>query len=157
MIDYEFYCKLRHLKDHEGLSAHQIAEELAMDPRTVAKWLARERFCQRKAVPRSSKLDPFKAEITRWLQSHAFTAAQILVRIREQGYAGGYSIVKDYVRAIRPQKRPAYLTLAFAPGECAQVDWGSYGSVIHQRGIRSRPISDACMLTNRPDYFFQKC
>jgi transposase len=100
-----------------------------MDPRTVAKWLARERFCPRKASLRTSKLDPFKAEIARLLQSHAFTAAQILVRIREQGYAGGYSIVKDYVRAIRPSKRPAYLTLAFAPGECAQVDWGSYGSV----------------------------
>jgi transposase len=129
MIDYELFCKIRHLKDHEGLSGHQIAGELAMDPRTVAKWLARERFCQRKAVPRTSKLDPFKAEIARLLQSHAFTAAQILVRIREQGYAGGYSIVKDYVRSIRPSKRPAYLTLAFAPGECAQVDWGSYGSV----------------------------
>ena len=129
MIDYELFCKIRHLKDHEGLSARQIAEEIAMDPRTVAKWLARERFCQRKAVARVSKLDSFKAEITRLLESHAFTAAQILVRIREQGYAGGYSIVKDYVRAIRPQKRPAYLTLAFAPGECAQVDWGSYGSV----------------------------
>ena len=129
MIDYELYCKLRHLKDHEGLSARQIAGELAMDPRTVVKWLARERFCQRKAVPRSSKLDPFKAEITRLLDSHAFSAVQILMRIREQGYAGGYSIVKDYVRAIRPSKRPAYLTLAFAPGECAQVDWGSYGSV----------------------------
>lgn len=128
MIDYELYCKLRHLKD-EGLSAHQIAEELAMDPRTVVKWLARERFCQRKSVARGSKLDPFKAEIARLLQSHAFSAVQILMRIREQGYAGGYSIVKDHVRAIRPSKRPAYLTLAFAPGECAQVDWGSYGSV----------------------------
>jgi transposase len=129
MIDYELYCKLRHLKDHEGLSARQIAEELAMDPRTVAKWLAHERFCQRKAVPRTSKLDPFKAQITRLLQSHAFSAVQILVRIREQGYAGGYSIVKDYVRSIRPPQRHAYLTLAFAPGECAQVDWGSFGSV----------------------------
>jgi transposase len=129
MIDYELFCKIRHLKHHEGLSGHQIAGELAMDPRTVAKWLARERFCQRKAVARSSKLDPFKAEIARLLESHAFSAVQILMRIREQGYAGGYSIVKDYVRAIRPQKRPAYLTLAFAPGECAQVDWGCYGSV----------------------------
>jgi len=129
MIDYELYCKLRHLKNQEGLSAHQIAEELAMDPRTVVKWLARERFCPRKASPRASKLDPFKAEITRLLESHAFTAAQTLMRIREQGYAGGYSIVKDYVRAIRPPKSRAYLTLAFAPGECAQVDWGSYGSV----------------------------
>jgi transposase len=129
MIDYELFCKIRHLKDHEGLSAHQIAGELAMDPRTVVKWLARERFCQRKAVPRSSKLDPFKAEIARLLQTHAFTAAQILMRIREQGFTGGYSIVKDYVRSIRPPKSRAYLTLAFAPGECAQVDWGCYGSV----------------------------
>lgn len=129
MIDYELYCQLHHLKDHQGLSAPQIARELAMDPRTVVKWLARQRFCQRKAAPRSSKLDPFKTQIARLLESHPFTAAQILLRIREQGYAGGYSIVKDYVRAIRPSKRPAYLTLAFAPGECAQVDWGSYGSV----------------------------
>ena len=129
MIDYELYCKIRHLKEQEGLNAHQIAGELAMDPRTVAKWLTRERFCPRKASPRSSKIDPFKNEIARMLQTHAFTAAQILVRIRGQGFAGGYSIVKDYVRSIRPPKSPAYLTLAFAPGECAQVDWGSYGSV----------------------------
>jgi len=45
------------------------------------------------------------------------------------GFDGGYSIVKDYVRIIRPKHSPAYLTLAFAPGECAQVDWGSFGSV----------------------------
>ncbi len=129
MIDYELFCKIRHLKEQEGLNAHQIAGELVMDPRTVAKWLTRERFCPRKASPRSSKIDPFKNEIARMLQTHAFTAAQVLVRIRGQGFAGGYSIVKDYVRSIRPPKSPAYLTLAFAPGECAQVDWGSYGSV----------------------------
>jgi transposase len=127
MIDYELFCKIRHLKEQEGLNAHQIAADLAMDPRTVTKWLTRERFCQRKASVRSSKLDPFKNEILRMLQTHAFTAAQILMRIRGQGFAGGYSIVKDFVRGIRPPKSPTYLTLAFAPGECAQVDWGSYG------------------------------
>ena len=26
-------------------------------------------------------------------------------------------------------RAPAFLTLHFAPGECAQVDWGHYGSV----------------------------
>lgn len=129
MIDYELFCKIRHLKEQEGLSAHQIAAELAMDPRTVSKWLTRERFSQRKVSVRSSKLDPFKAEIARLLESHAFTAVQILERLRAQGFTGAYSIVKDYVRSIRPPKSRAYLTLAFAPGECAQVDWGSYGSV----------------------------
>jgi hypothetical protein len=34
---------------------------------------------------------------------------------------------KDYVRTVRPPQQPAFLTLHFAPGESAQVDWGSAG------------------------------
>jgi len=41
----------------------------------------------------------------------------------------GYTIVKQYVRRVRPPKSQAFLKLSFAPGECAQVDWGSYGAV----------------------------
>jgi transposase len=129
MIDYELFCKIKHLNVQEKLSATQIASELALDPRTVRSWLSQPRFSQRKSSPRSSKLDPFKADIARMLETHPYTARQVLQRIREQGFAGGYSIVKDYVSSIRPQRSPAYLTLAFAPGECAQVDWGSFGSV----------------------------
>jgi transposase len=39
------------------------------------------------------------------------------------------TILRDYVRRIRPTKRPVYLKLHFAPGECAQADWGAYGTV----------------------------
>jgi hypothetical protein len=39
------------------------------------------------------------------------------------------TILRDYVRRIPPPRRPVYLKLHFAPGECAQVDWGSYGTV----------------------------
>src|SRR6202162_32704 len=46
-----------------------------------------------------------------------------------EGYRGGVTILRDYVRCIRPTKRPVYLKLHFAPGECAQVDWGAYGTV----------------------------
>jgi transposase len=49
--------------------------------------------------------------------------------LREHGFDGGYSLVKAYVRAVRPRRQPAFLTLAFAPGECAQVDWGMFGAV----------------------------
>jgi transposase len=63
------------------------------------------------------------------LQTHPYTATQIFQRIREQGFEGGYTIVKRYVRKVRPPKSPVFLTLSFAPGECAQVDWGSYGAV----------------------------
>jgi predicted DNA-binding transcriptional regulator YafY len=35
MIDFELFCKIKHLKEHEKLTASQIAAELAIDARTV--------------------------------------------------------------------------------------------------------------------------
>jgi hypothetical protein len=45
------------------------------------------------------------------------------------GFSGGITIVRDYVRKVRPKREKAFLKLAFAPGECAQVDWGTWGTV----------------------------
>jgi transposase len=129
MIDYDLFCKIKNLNEQHGLTPSQIAGELAIDPRTVTKWLHEERFRQRSSPTRESKLDPFKNDILRMVTAHPYSAAQVLARIRENGFDGGYTIVKDYVRAIRPRRSPAYLTLSFAPGECAQVDWGSFGTV----------------------------
>jgi transposase len=129
MIDYELYCKIRDYQQNRHLTARQIARELHLHPETVARWLAADKFCPRKRSPRPSKLDPFKKQIVRWLESHPYTATQILQRLRESGYGGGISIVKEYVHQVRPPQAPAFLTLTFAPGECAQVDWGQFGSI----------------------------
>ena len=129
MIDYELYSKINHLRQNEGLTARQIARELSLDVRTILKWLAETRFKPRQGTPRTSKLDPFKQDIVRMLEAHPYSAVQIFQSIREQGFTGRYSIVKDYVRKVRPPKTRAFLTLSFAPGECAQVDWGVHGSV----------------------------
>jgi transposase/DUF971 family protein len=129
MIDYHAFCQIKDLHEHQGLSAAQIADAIALDPRTVAYWLRQERFRPRQATPKTSKLDPFKPRIHEMLEKYPYSAAQVLQRLREQGFDGGYSIVKAYVRKVRPRRQPAFLKLAFAPGECAQVDWGSFGSV----------------------------
>ena len=65
MIDYERYCQIRDYHDHRRLTAAQIARELHLDERTVARWLAAEKFQPRKAAPRPSKLDPYKKQIVR--------------------------------------------------------------------------------------------
>ncbi len=129
MIDYHRFSQIKDMHDNQGLSAAQIADALALDPRTVAHWLGQARFRPRKQTPRTSKLDPFKPEIVQMLEKYPYSAAQVLQRLRELGFDGGYSIVKAYVRTVRPRRQPAFLKLAFAPGECAQVDWGSFGSV----------------------------
>ncbi len=129
MIDYEQFCKIKLLKEQKGLRPPQIARELGLNVRTVAKWIDEKTFRPRAHALRPSKLDAFRDEIVRMIETHPYTAAQIFYRIRDQGFEGGYTIVKEYVRKIRPARAPAYLSLAFAPAECAQVDWGSWGSV----------------------------
>ena len=128
MIDYETYCRIKGLHQ-EGLRVSQIAAVVGHEERTVLRWLKQEHYRQRKAAPLPSKLDPYKPQIARWLETHPYSCVQLLQRLRELGYQGGISILKDYVRKIRPRKIKAFLTLSFAPGECAQVDWGQYGTV----------------------------
>lgn len=130
MIDYETWCQIRDHRGRQQLTVTQTAQALGLDPRTVAYWSDAEyRPRAHTAARRASKLDPFKGQIVRWLDSHPYSAQQILQRLRELGFDGRRSIVQDYVARIRPRRHPAFLKLDFAPGECAQVDWGSYGSI----------------------------
>ncbi len=138
MIDYSTYCEIHRLHK-EGLSARQIASKLKLGRRTVRDWLKEKHFTQRATVSRSSKLDRWKDEVVRLLHLHPYTAQQVFQQLRARGYEGGYTIVKDFVRRIRPKPQAAFLTLHFAPGECAQVDWGSAG--LMQVGSTRRRVS----------------
>lgn len=129
MISYEEFCKIKQLHEQDGLNSSQIAGELGLDDRTVTKWIEEKEYRPRKSSHRPSKLDPFKDDIVRMLETHSYTATQVFQRIEEDGFDGGYTIVKEYVRKVRPRRAKPFLKLSFAPGECAQVDWGSYGSV----------------------------
>ena len=129
MIRYETFCQIRQLSDQKHLSAAQIAAELQLDLKTAEKWVKCSSYQPRRAGKRPSKLDPFKGQIVALLEGHPYTAQQIFQEIKTRGYAGGYSILKELVGLLRPARQPAYLTLAFAPGQCAQVDWGSFGWV----------------------------
>jgi len=100
---------------------------------TVRKWLQREKY-QRRAVAapaqrRPAKLEAFKGTISRLLGAHPYSAQQIYQRIQAEGYLGRYTMVKAYVRLVRPPEREAFLHLSFAPGECAQVDFGEWGTL----------------------------
>jgi transposase len=105
-IDHETFAKIHDCRDRQGLTIAQTARALGLDARTVATWVARSRFEPRRSRPRGSVLDPFKPRITRSLDTHPYRAQQIFQRLREEGYHGGVTILRDYVRCIRPIKRP---------------------------------------------------
>jgi len=119
MIDYPTFHRLRQLRDEEHLSVPQIAQALGLDERTVGKWITVEKYQPRKVAKRPSKLDPFKSTIVRLLAQHPFSAQQLLQRLKEGGYTGGYQS-GDSSATLRPRqsgshRRANWPPSAFAP------------------------------------------
>ena len=80
MLDYEMYCQIRDHLGRQQLSVAQTAHALGLHPGTVAKWAALEQFRPRAGVARVSKLDAFKGQIVRWLDTHPYSTQQIYQR-----------------------------------------------------------------------------
>ena len=154
MMDYATYCRIRQL-DREGHSSAQIARMLTMNEKTIRKWLAKKDYQQRKAPARGSKLDAFKPQIAQWIGQADFTTVQIYQKLQKAGYNGGRSILGEYMRRIRPRHQRAYQTLRFEPGEAAQIDWGSYGSV--QIGNTRRRVSFLTVVLCHSRLLYAEC
>jgi transposase len=115
----------------EGLGIRPIARKLSMSRNTVRRILGK---ATKKSAPppRTSMLSPFEARLSEWLkETPDMRAPAVLERLRPLGYTGGVSILRDRLRQLRPrQPKEAFLTLRFAPGEVAQVDWADFGYAI---------------------------
>ena len=136
----DIWAEIRRLHFVDRLSVSQIAERLRLDRKTVRKALKQETYQPRKECRRRSVLDPYKPYLRERLEKFPkLTAPQLLDEIHKQGYAGGITILKDYLQEIRPPRVNAFLTLNFAPGECAQVDWASCGDI--SVGCHTRRLS----------------
>ena len=138
MISYDLFCRIHQMRDRDGLSLAQIARELQLNVQTVARWAQRPAYAQRKTPPRTGKLEAFKPTIARLLDRHDYSASQILSLLRQEGYSGGATILRAHVARVRPRTRQAFLRLQFAPGQAAQVDWGSAG-FLQVGNTRCRP------------------
>ena len=92
---------------------------------------------RRSRPPARPKLDPFVGLIDRILEDdktrpakQRHTSKRIFERLRdEHGYAGGLTIVKDYVLGQRQRQREMFVPLRHAPGH-AQADFGEALAVI---------------------------
>jgi transposase len=87
---------------------------------------------------RASPIDPFKDYLRGRLAQYDRSAVRLLEEIRERGYLGGYTIVKDFVRPLkRDRALAAVVRFETAPGVQSQVDFGSFGT-LDEDGVRHR-------------------
>jgi len=113
----------------QGKSIRAIAKELSISRWTVRKYLRSPGLepCYGPRAVRPSKLDPFKEYIRRRLRDAAprrLPATVLLREIRERGYEGGISILKDWLASERPTPTaPEIRRFETEPGYQAQIDW----------------------------------
>ena len=135
MIDRRTVFEIHRLF-HEGYGIRKIARTLKLSRDTVKRYLDNPNPAK-PLIVRSSKLDPFKEEIQRLLQRDPTVSGSVLYqRLIPQGYAGGISILREYLQKIRPREKRAYLRFESALGEQFQVDWGHFGSLLYGKTPR---------------------
>ena len=90
----------------QGLSIQAISQELSLDRKTVRKYLAAPAKVPGYG-PRAkggSQLDPHKEYLADRMKAGVWNARVLLRELRTQGYAGGYTILTDW---LRPQRQSA--------------------------------------------------
>ena len=165
MYTVELYLRVRLACHVDGLSQREAASRFGLARETVKKMLRHSEppGYRRRQPPKRPKLDPFTDVIDRILEDdrtvhrkQRHTAKRVFERLRdEHGFAGGQTIVKDYVRERRRRLREMFVPLVHPPGH-AQADFGEADAII--AGVRYRahffvmtlPHSDACFVSAYP-------
>jgi transposase len=127
MISVEDWAEIRRLYKVEKLSKRAIARRLGIHRETVTRALSYAAPPEYDREHRGSRLDPYKPKIHALLADNpGLTGVRIFEIIKEEGYPGQISILRDLLREVRPQykPRPVYIRMAYQPGEYGQVDWG---------------------------------
>ncbi len=127
MIRWEETMEVKILR-HQGKSLRQISGEVGMSVNTVRKYLSIEgspTYKKRSAV--ITKLSPYESYIADRLQTAhplKLPATVIFREVQSQGYQGGLTQLRLYIRSLKPLPIPEEsIRFETPPGKQMQVDW----------------------------------
>ncbi|NLX99361.1 MAG: helix-turn-helix domain-containing protein [Rhodopirellula sp.] len=124
-MDVGLWAEIRRLKEVEKLSQRAIARRLHCCTKTVQKALRmKEPPTQTPAKPGHSILDPYGPRIDTLIGKYPeLSAVRVLEEISkgDDGYPGGVSLVRRYLRQIRPARGRIYQEVFYEPGEAMPI------------------------------------
>jgi transposase len=80
-------------------------------------------------APRAKKVDGFEARIAQLFERYPdITAQRVFEILRDDGFTGGYTGIKEHVRKVRPPTKPepSRTTPSYGPGEMGESDWSPF-------------------------------
>ena len=137
MIDKRTIFEIHRLKQ-KGLSIRQISVLLNLDRGTVTKYLQSPDSIRKQNAVRSSKLDPFREMIKEALDKYPTVKAPVILNlIKQKGFDGEITIVRQYLRHLRGSRnKQAFIRFESRPGQQMQIDWGHFGSLAYGSSLR---------------------
>jgi transposase len=141
-MNVALWAEIRRLAEIDKLSGRAIARHLHCSRHSVATALQLQQPPAQTAAPRASLLGPYVEQIQQLLAKYPDLSA---VRIREeiargpQGYTGSATVLRRYLRRVRPARGRVYQEVHYQPAQAMQVDWGECGRV--QVGATMRKVS----------------
>lgn len=132
-MDKDLWAEIRYLHGSGKLSVRALARRMGISRRTVRRALASAEGPARSGARpgRASKLEAYRPEIERLLGDYpGISGVRIFEELVKRGYTGGRTILKECLQRLRRPAQEAFFRLHFAPGEQAQVDWGSCGTIM---------------------------
>jgi transposase len=141
-MNVALWAEIRRLAEIDKLSGRTIAQRLHCSRHTVAAALTLSQPPAARAAPRTSRLDPYREQIQELLARYPDLSA---VRIHEEiargpkGYTGSTTVLRRYLRRVRPARGRVYQEVPYQPAQALQVDWGTCGRV--QVGATMRQVS----------------
>lgn len=127
-----------------GASKRRIAKMLGINRKTVAQVLkehndARQGIAATPSQTRGSLLDPFHDNITRMVERYPdITAVRLHEELLSLGFQGGYTIVKERLRVVKPRSRQEpVVRVETGPGVQSQMDYSPYEIDFTSEGRRT--------------------
>jgi transposase len=132
-VSREAFAQRLILLHHEGWSIRALCRHFGTSRNAVRRILRahahdREQGHEilQKRLPRESQLDAFEPEIRKILEHYpTITAVRLREKLRELGYAGGITILRERLAALRPRPDPV-VRFETPPGLQGQQDWSPY-------------------------------
>lgn len=145
----------------DGKSLREITRETGFSRNTVRKYVRDGHEQEAKPRPKKgSKLDGYKPLIDEWMKDGLFNCKVMFPMLKERGYTGGMTVLKDYVQEFRPPHRQkATSRYETAPGQQAQLDWGICEYEDDKGVLRKLPVFVMILGHSRSTYieFTRRC
>lgn len=109
-----------------GVSRNSVRREL--------RGVVKSNLKSKNITKKPGKLDAYKAKIRYFVEEKNLSGVRILEEIKNLGYTGGYTILKDHIQTIKPKRIRGLTTpIDHPPGHEGQMDWSPHRVIMGGR------------------------